>query len=98
MAVYVLLIDDDARLSELLSSYLEQNGVTVTWASDGGRGLAALEKGSFDAVLLDIMMPGINGLEVCRRIRTKSTIPILMLTAKGDETDRVVGLEMGADD
>lgn len=98
MTIHVLLIDDDARLSELLSSYLEQNGVSVTAVPDGGRGLVAVEKGSFDAVLLDVMMPGLSGLEVCRRIRQKSSIPILMLTAKGDETDRVVGLELGADD
>ncbi len=97
-AMRVLLIDDDARLFELLSSYLEQNGVTVKGAPDGKKGLALLEEGGFDAVLLDVMMPGIDGLEVCRRIRHKSNVPVLMLTAKGDETDRVVGLEIGADD
>ncbi|HSQ62668.1 MAG TPA: response regulator transcription factor [Polyangiaceae bacterium] len=94
----VLLIDDDARLFELLSSYLEQNGVSVKGALDGNKGLALLDEGGFDAVLLDVMMPGIDGLEVCRRIRQKSNVPVLMLTAKGDETDRVVGLEIGADD
>jgi DNA-binding response OmpR family regulator len=94
----VLLVDDDVRLYELLASYLEQNGFAVTCAPDGARGLAALEANVFDAVLLDVMMPGIDGLEVCRRIRQTSRIPILMLTAKGDETDRVVGLELGADD
>jgi DNA-binding response OmpR family regulator len=94
----VLLIDDDARLAQLVATYLGQNGCTVSHAPDGGRGLAALESGAFDAVLLDVMMPGMDGLEVCRRIRAKSSIPILMLTAKGDETDRVVGLELGADD
>jgi DNA-binding response OmpR family regulator len=98
MPLRVLLIDDDVRLYELLASYLEQNGVTVTCAGDGRRGLAALEGGAFDAVLLDVMMPGMDGLEVCKRIRAKSAIPVLMLTAKGDETDRVVGLELGADD
>ena len=98
MSVRVLLIDDDVRLYELLASYLEQNGVHVTCAPDGTKGLAALEAGTFDAVLLDVMMPGIDGLEVCRRIRQKSAIPVIMLTAKGDETDRVVGLELGADD
>jgi DNA-binding response OmpR family regulator len=72
--------------------------VSVSHAADGGRGLAQLEQGAFDVVLLDIMMPGLDGLEVCRRIRQKSNVPILMLTAKGDETDRVVGLELGADD
>ena len=98
MAIRVLLIDDDVRLHELLASYLEQNGATVTVAPDGRKGLAALEGGTFDAVLLDLMMPGLDGIEVCKRIRAKSNIPIVMLTAKGDETDRVVGLELGADD
>src|SRR5258707_8772900 len=98
MTVRVLLIDDDARLHELLASYLDQNGVRVTGAADGDQGLAALEVGGFDAVLLDVMMPGMDGLEVCRRIRKRGNVPIIMLTAKGDETDRVVGLEMGADD
>jgi DNA-binding response OmpR family regulator len=94
----VLLIDDDARLPELLASYLGQNGVSLTAAPDGEKGLAALEQGAFDAVLLDVMMPGMDGLEVCRRIRAKSNVPVIMLTARGDETDRVVGLELGADD
>ena len=98
MAIRLLLIDDDTRLHELLASYLDQNGFTVTIASDGKKGLAALEGGTFDAVLLDVMMPGMDGIEVCKRIRARSNIPIVMLTAKGDETDRVVGLELGADD
>src|SRR4051812_5105127 len=98
MASRVLLIDDDARLPELLASYLGQNGVSLTAAPDGLRGLQALEQGAFDAVLLDVMMPGMDGLEVCRRIRAKSNVPVIMLTARGDETDRVVGLELGADD
>lgn len=98
MSCRVLLVDDDARLHELLTSFLEQNGVEVKGAKNGLEGLAALEAGIFDAVLLDVMMPGIDGLEVVKRIRQKSRIPVLMLTAKGDETDRVVGLEIGADD
>jgi DNA-binding response OmpR family regulator len=98
MGLRVLLIDDDVRLQELLKTYLEQNGVHLTSARDGHQGLLRLEQDAFDAVLLDVMMPGMDGLEVCRRIRAKSRIPILMLTAKGDETDRVVGLELGADD
>lgn len=98
MSSRVLLIDDDERLPELLSSYLEQNGVTLAHAPDGARGLVALEQGAYDAVLLDVMMPGMDGLEVCRRIRAKSQVPVIMLTARGDETDRVVGLELGADD
>jgi DNA-binding response OmpR family regulator len=98
VTVRVLHIDDDARFAELVATYLSQNGMSVTHALDGGRGLATLEGGSFDAVLLDVMMPGMDGLEVCRRIRAKSNVPVLMLTARGDETDRVVGLELGADD
>lgn len=98
MSFRVLLIDDDARLFELLKSYLGQNGVDLAHASDGPRGIASLEQSSYDAVLLDVMMPGMDGLEVCKRIRSRSGVPILMLTAKGDETDRVVGLELGADD
>jgi len=94
----VLLIDDDARLFALLETYLGESGITLDHASDGPRGLAQVAQGAYDAVLLDIMMPGMNGLEVCKRIRQKSHVPILMLTAKGDETDRVVGLELGADD
>ena len=94
----VLLIDDDQRLYDLLSSYFTQNSITLAWASDGPKGLAALDGGAYDAVLLDVMMPGMDGLEVCRKIRSKSNIPVVMLTAKGDETDRIVGLELGADD
>ncbi|MDP3278882.1 MAG: response regulator transcription factor [Deltaproteobacteria bacterium] len=98
MTVRALLIDDDPRFSDLLATYLTQNGVLVTRAADGLKGIEAFDRGSYDIVLLDIMMPGIDGLEVCRRIRGKSTVPIVMLTARGDETDRVVGLELGADD
>jgi len=98
VALRVLCIDDDTRLYELLASYLGDNGVRLSHAPDGRQGLATLERGVFDAILLDVMMPGMDGLEVCRRIREKSRIPIIMLTARGDETDRVVGLELGADD
>jgi DNA-binding response OmpR family regulator len=98
MALRVLCIDDDQRLHALLADYLGQNGVTLVAAPDGPRGLAALAAGGFDAIFLDVMMPGMDGLEVMRRIREKSTIPVIMLTAKGDETARVVGLELGADD
>ena len=98
MSFRILLIDDDARLFDLLASYLRQNGMEVVGAHDGTQGLAMLDAGTFDAVLLDVMMPGLDGLQTCKRIRQKSNVPLIMLTAKGDETDRVVGLEMGADD
>jgi DNA-binding response OmpR family regulator len=98
MPARVLLIDDDARLHELLQSYLVDHGFAVTTAPDGPRGLAALAASTFDAVLLDLMMPGMDGLEVCRRVRATSRVPIIMLTARGDEADRIVGLELGADD
>jgi DNA-binding response OmpR family regulator len=94
----VLVIDDDARLFELLQTYLQENGVHAVHAADGARGLAELERGAVDAVLLDVMMPGMDGLAVLRKIREKRRVPVIMLTAKGDETDRVVGLELGADD
>ena len=98
MSFRVLLIDDDRRLFDLLQTYLRQYSVDLSHAADGPRGLTALESSSYDAVLLDVMMPGMDGLEVCKRIRAKSSVPVIMLTAKGDETDRVVGLELGADD
>jgi len=94
----VLCIDDDVRLYELLAAYLGPNGVTLVHAPDGAKGLSALGGDVFDAVLLDVMMPGMDGLTVVRRIRETSQVPILMLTARGDEADRVVGLELGADD
>src|SRR5688572_2984255 len=103
--IRVLLIDDDKRLFELLDEYFTTNGVSLTYAENGKKGLELLRPnatggsgGAFDAVLLDVMMPQIDGLEVLRRIRTESKLPVLMLTARGDETDRVVGLELGADD
>lgn len=98
MPYRVILIDDDERLFELLEDYLSDNDVLITHACDGPTGLAALEQGAFDAAFVDIMMPGMDGLEVLRRIRQKSAIPVVMLTAKGDDTDRIVGLELGADD
>lgn len=98
MSLRVLLIDDDARLSDLLAGYLAQHDVALSHARDGASGLSKLEAGSFDAVLLDVMMPGISGLEVLRRLRQKTKLPVIMLTARGDESDRVVGLELGADD
>jgi DNA-binding response OmpR family regulator len=97
--VRVLLIDDDARLAELLDNYLTPQGVALVHAGGGQAGLAALAAGGFDAVFLDVMMPGLDGLDVLRKIRDAGhRIPVIMLTARGDEADRVVGLELGADD
>jgi len=97
--VRVLLIDDDARLAELLDGYLKPQGVALVHAGGGQAGLAALQGGGFDVVLLDVMMPGIDGLAVLRKLRDAGhRIPVIMLTARGDEADRVVGLELGADD
>jgi DNA-binding response OmpR family regulator len=98
MPLRALVIDDDVRLFELLSGYLRDNDVHSVHAVDGRAGLLELDRDTFDVVLLDVMMPGLDGLDVLRRIREKSRVPVIMLTAKGDETDRVVGLEMGADD
>ena len=96
-----LLIDDDARLAALVTEYLGDQGIDVTVAGDARSGLASLRSGRFDVVLLDVMLPGPDGLETCRRIRATpelAAIPILMLTARGDDVDKVVGLELGADD
>ena len=98
MSYRLLLIDDDHRLYDLLLEYLSGHGYSLSHAPDGPRGLAALEDDSFDAILLDVMMPGMDGFEVLRRVREKGDVPVLMLTARGDDTDRIVGLEMGADD
>ena len=98
MTTRALLIDDDHKLASLLATYLAPHEVALSHAGDGPQGLAALAAGGVDIVLLDIMMPGMDGLEVLRRIRAQYALPVLMLTARGDETDRVVGLELGADD
>jgi two-component system, OmpR family, response regulator len=99
VSLRLLLIDDDARLAELLREYLTPQDVALVHAGGGQAGLAALASGGFDAVLLDVMMPGLDGLAVLRMIRDGGDrVPVLMLTARGDEADRVVGLELGADD
>jgi two-component system phosphate regulon response regulator OmpR len=94
----ILLIEDDHRLAEMVKSYLGQAGFQVTIAARGELGVAAEKRESFDAIVLDLMLPDIDGLDVCRRVRLRSDTPILMLTARGDTMDRVVGLELGADD
>jgi len=94
----VLMIEDDERLAAMVSEYLAKGGLQVTVAPGGERGLALLARGGFQAVLLDVMLPDLDGFEVCRRIRADSDVPVLMLTARGDDMDRIVGLELGADD
>jgi two-component system, OmpR family, response regulator RstA len=102
MTQSILIIDDDARLADMVSQYLAQSGYTCHHALTGEAGLSLLETLRPSAVLLDLMLPTIDGLEVCRRIRALSTplnqTPILMLTAKGDSMDRVVGQELGAEE
>ena len=99
MSDRILMIEDDAPLAAMVAEYLAASGgFEVTIASRGERGLALLESGSFQAVLLDVMLPDLDGFEVCRRIRARADPPVLMLTARGDDTDRIVGLELGADD
>jgi two-component system phosphate regulon response regulator OmpR len=98
MSIRVLLIDDDARLVEMLGAYLRSRGFDLDVCGDGESGLVAQARTEYQAIILDVMLPGIDGLEVCRRIRARSQVPILMLTARGDDTDRIVGLEIGADD
>ena len=98
MTERLLIIDDDARLAAMVSDYLAAAGFVVERRFTGRDGLAALDGGAFDAVILDVMLPDIDGFEVCRTIRARAQTPILMLTARGEEMDRVVGLEIGADD
>ncbi len=98
MAERLLIIDDDVRLAAMLSDYLSAAGFVVERRFSGRDGLAALESAAFDAVILDVMLPDIDGFEICRTIRARAQTPILMLTARGEDTDRIVGLEIGADD
>jgi two-component system phosphate regulon response regulator OmpR len=99
--IAALLVEDDARLGAMVAEYLGRHEVDVTVVPDGERGLTALRRGRFEVVLLDVMLPGIDGLEVCRRIRAApewAGLPVLMLTARGEDVDKIVGLELGADD
>ena len=98
LATRLLVVDDDLKLCRLVRGYLEPLGYQVALAHDGEEGLDLALSGNFDAILLDVMMPKIDGLEVLRAIRRKSSVPVLMLTGLGDEADRIVGLEIGADD
>ena len=95
---HVLVVDDDAEIRSLLRDYLQKNGYRVTAVADGRAMWAAFDAAKADIVVLDVMMPGDDGLTLCRNLRARSQVPVIMLTARGEETDRIVGLEMGADD
>jgi two-component system alkaline phosphatase synthesis response regulator PhoP len=98
---HILVVDDEAHIRELLTFNLENEGFAVTAVADGHGCLRACEQQSFDLLILDIMMPGLDGLEVCRRVKSRpatAELPVIMLTAKGEEVDKIVGLELGADD
>jgi DNA-binding response OmpR family regulator len=96
--IKVLLVEDDERLAQLTSRYLEGHSVHVTVAPDGIEGQAEALRRQYDCVVLDLMLPGKDGIEVCRELRSRTDVPILMVTARGEEADRVLGLEVGADD
>ncbi len=96
---HILVVDDDSEIRSLLGEYLQKNGYRVTVVADGREMWAALDGGArVDIVVLDLMLPGEDGLTLCRNLRARSALPVIMLTARGEETDRIVGLEMGADD
>ena len=98
MGERILLVEDDPRLAEMLCEYLGQAGLRVTVAALGATALEQVCNEEYDAVVLDLMLPDMDGLELCRRLRTTSDTPVLMLTARGDAIDRIIGLELGADD
>jgi DNA-binding response OmpR family regulator len=97
-AARILLVDDEQPIQTLLSFPLQRDGYEVVQASDGREALARFDEQAFDLVVLDVMLPRMDGLEVCRRLRARSSVPIIMLTAKSEEIDKVLGLELGADD
>ncbi len=94
----VLLVEDETSIAQLLRSYLQRNGYRIVWVRSGEEALAELERHDIRLVILDVGLPGIDGFDVCRRIRSRSRLPVLMLTARDEEPDRVAGLELGADD
>lgn len=96
--ISILLVDDDRKFCRLVSQYLTPHGYDVTCTHTGPEGLEGALSGEFHVVVLDVMLPGMDGFEILRKLRTESDVPVLMLTARGDETDRIVGLEIGADD
>ncbi|MCW8908004.1 MAG: response regulator [Sedimenticola sp.] len=95
---HILVVDDDPEIRQLLQAYLEQNGYRVSAVGEGKAMNRLLEQQRIDLIVLDLMLPGTDGLELCRNLRVSSRIPVIMLTARGDEMDRILGLEMGADD
>lgn len=97
---HILIVDDDREIRELLATYLEKNGMRTSLAANGRQMRTVLEQGSVDLIVLDLMLPGEDGLTLCRELRAGKwrTVPVLMLTARSEETDRIIGLEMGADD
>ncbi|HAT2714532.1 TPA: response regulator [Aeromonas hydrophila] len=97
-STHILVVDDHSEIRDLLKRFLEQHGLRVSCARDGKEMKRLLEEREFDLLVLDLMMPGEDGLTLCRELRAKSSLPIIMLTAMGEETDRIIGLEMGADD
>lgn len=96
--IEALLVEDDARLARFVCEYLRERGLSVVHALDGEEGLAEARRRHFDVVILDLMLPGRDGLEVCRELRGHSDVPVIVVTARASEVDRVVGLELGADD
>src|SRR5690348_4575284 len=96
--ILALLVEDDERLARFTAEFLEQHGVGVTCVGDGDAALRVARTRSFDIVILDLMLPRRDGLDVCRELRKRSAVPILVVTARTDEADRIVGLELGADD
>ena len=94
----ILIVEDEESFSDPLSYLLEKEGFEVTVAADGNEALSVFERDSADLILLDLMLPGMSGTEVCRQVRQRSNVPVIMLTAKDSEIDKVVGLELGADD
>src|SRR5579862_6635720 len=95
---HILIVDDDREIRALLAKYLESNGFRATPVADGKAMSAAMQHSQFDLIVLDLMLPGEDGLALCRQLRRVSQVPIIMLTARGEDVDRIVGLEMGADD
>jgi two-component system, OmpR family, response regulator len=95
---HILIVDDDRQIRSMLARFLAEHAMRVTQAGDGEQMFRALETGRFDVIVLDVMMPGDDGFTLCRKLRSSNTIPLILLTARNSETDRIVGLELGADD